>query len=663
MPGYTLVSCEGGLDNRSSPLDAPKGSLAVCYNFEKDQGPGYRKRDGWARYDGRIQGPENDAALMLNFSPAALTGTFQYAEQVRVSPPGMNAFNAIVIAFQPAFGFAPLLVLAYPTVTFTDSVDVTALPFGTTVLGLVSGATLSSITASNLLNGSTLSVQNYDLAKAVIQYAHSASVKAVPGRNESPVDATFTYQNDSYAIHDCVIFQFETGSSAPAPLEGNCIRENGTGNFMGRILQINNFATGDWTSGSASGTFVVYDFPLGQAFPAANARLDLYDATNTTLVVSQFCRFVAVSNSTLTTRALLYTTYEQFVKNYSMRQQPPITTVSPPTWTRVPLGRELPYTCVGLATTVGFGPTNGNAYSVYEYTRTGLTQALGAQSPVTKPEIGPQTATESNPSPKWTNINNIKVRDANTATYINLGTNGFTTDFLIGSNFDFSDIPPGSIILGIQFRMRWQESVTANLYVDDTVQLVGNAFPNGQSINKASQQGGQIALTDFTYGGSGDTWGAQGLTLTQLQDPSFGVQVRFRRITSAGGASIIGVDFFGITVTYATPNRSVYIRDPSATTVTDVVANVIDYQIDSGDFQTSTAVGVLTVKIGATEAAGTAAGKSRRIGKGMRFGMRPAQARTWRTAICSPTSRPRTIPSRSRPAPRSMRRRRRAGTR
>lgn len=621
----SLIACEGGLDNRAAPISAAKGTLAACYNFEKDQGPGYVKRLGHCRYDGRIQGPENDAALVIFFNIGALAGTFQYGEQVRIVAAGFASIQAIVIGFNnlSVGGLTPFLVVSYPVTDFPHQVDLTGFPPTTGVTGLVSGATLSAITSAKLMNDSSLTVLQYDYVKSFVQYAHAGAVKAVPGRNESPVDAIFTYGNNTYAIHDCVIFNFANGGGSgltTTPLEGHCLRHFATGNFMGRILAITN-TNGDWTSGGLTGSFVVYDYPLGQAFPAAADRIDLYDATNTTLLFAQVVRFgtaIASAVNAAQTRALLYSTYEQYVKDIPMTITSPIQSqFAPPTWSRVRIGRELAYSQAqsGSANGIGFGAVGANQYSIYEYSRQSLTAAAQALVPINTGEKPPVTATESNPTPHWVNINNIKVQDAVTATYNTLVNNGNVTDFLQATAFDLSGIPADSIILGIQVRCRWQGTVTAAAYVDETVSLMGNNFANGRgTTNKASRIPSALALTDYNYGSASDTWGEQ-LTVAQLQDPSFGVAIRFQRIANPVGG-VVGVDFVGMTISYAPPTRTVYIRDPGAVTVTDVLANVIDYQIDSGDFVTATAVGVLTVSIGATEAAGTPAGKARRIGKG-----------------------------------------------
>lgn len=624
----SLFACEGGLDNRSAPISAARGTLSSCYNFEKDQGPGYVKRLGWCRYDGRIQGPENDSALVLNFTVPNWNGTpFQYGEQVRLTAAGFAQLQAIVIGFSSisVSGIPPFLVLAYPVTDFPHTVDLTGFPNLTGVQGLVSGAQLTQITGAKLMNDSSLTVLQYDAIKASVQSAHAASVQACPGRNESPLDAIFTYGNKTYTIHDCVLFTFTQGNSTSQnPVEGHCLRDQTTGHFLGRILSVvSQGGTGDWRAGGFVGTFVVYDYPLGQAFPNATDRMDLYDATNTILITANVARFGSAAASVVDptlTRACLYSTYEQYVKDIPMTITSPIQSqFAPPTWARVRMTRELPFSQPQSGSTagVGFGATGSNQYSVYEYSRQGLTQQLTALTPVS---VGPNlgtTAGESNTTvPMWTTPGNILGNVGTANATIAQPPAGLvrTTDFLFATGFNFA-IPVDAVILGVQLTVAVQDTVANGTYTDFSVNLLGSQFPGGFSrTNKAYRDAGfTTVLTDRIYGSSTDLWGEQ-LTPAIINDPSFGVEIRFQRLNVAGIGAAMQTNNWRFAVTYAPRSRVVYIRDPTAVTVTDIQATVIDYQIDAGDFVTQTATGVLVVQIGATEAAGTSAGKARQIG-------------------------------------------------
>jgi hypothetical protein len=402
-----------------------------------------------------------------------------------------------------------------------------------------------------------------------------------------------------------------------------------TGLKLGTILEVN-VASGDWLGSgvTAVGTIVIYDMDINTAWPANTDRLDLYDATNTTLLQANFCRFVsnlASAADPSATRAALYSTYEQYVKDlldlplqYGPTSVPPARSTNAPTWTRVRFGRELPFQQAGASAAIGFGPLQVNGYSVYEYTRLGLTSDLNSLTPITVGPINPTTASESNTvTPQWTNVNGI-LSNATNATYATGLASQRVTEFITGVNFaGLSAIPADATILGLTFTMAVLDTVAVQTFTDFSVQLVGSGFAGGfSSTNKAAHDAGfTLALVDHVYGGANDTWGEQ-LTPQILQDPTFGVTVRFQRTATAAANPVMTTQNWRISVTYAPKTRQVYIRDPTAVTVTDVAATVVDYQIDSGDFLTTTATGVLTVVIGATEAAGTNAGKARVIGRG-----------------------------------------------
>lgn len=623
----TLIAIEAGIDTRSASISAPKGSCANMVNWEKDQGAGMARRLGWCRYDGRVQGPEIEDGVVVLYDPANLTGTFQYGEQVSVSAPGFSKIRMFFIGKAAAYGtYNPALLFAYPVQTFTDWIDIESYPTLAQYQGEVSGALLNgSAFKPTLMNDSTITVDMYNNLKSAVQNAHAASVGAVPGRNESPIDAAFGFNDQSYAVHDCVIFTFENGNSSVTPLEGNCIRETDAPNdFLGIILDIK-LTSGDWIAGNAKGSIVVYDYPLGQAFPLAAQHMDLYSADNTTMVATRFADFVShtvvdAGNS----RALLYSTYDQYVKTNSYTEygqkiiaQPPYVAVSPPTWTRPRLTRELPYTCVGTPTTnPGFGPIGTAQYSTYEYTRLGLTPDLSLLDPITTPDTFPTVALDVSGAARWTNPNNILLQDGAVSTCVAINTSGFTTAFIRGTGFDFSAIPEGSTILGVEVRMRVQSSA-ANAFKDYDLNLVSASFPNGiGSLNKARHEYAPIALTDFVYGGSADLWDEPALTDFIVRDPSFGFQARWIRAPTGGGAQTVSVDAFAIMVTYVPPSRLLYVRDPTATVAEDIVIEVVHYCVNDGSFVAQTAEGVLTVWIGDTEAEGTAAGKIRRIGTG-----------------------------------------------
>lgn len=629
----TLVALEGGLDLRSAAISAPKGTLSNCYNFEKDQGPGYVRRLGWCRYDGTISGPEIDNGVVIQYDPRGV-GTFLYAEQVQITDTGQPTVNAIVIGQDPVAGY---LLLAYPMARFTDWGDIGAYQSSTTIVGLASGATIPSIIGTpRLMNDASITVAEYDFLKRIVQAAHSAAIKPVPGRAESPVDAVFTYKDKSYAIHDCVVATFTNGSDGGVqiPLEGHILDSFGD---QATVLSITQTG-GDWGARTATGTMVLYDLSPNFA-PSTGAVFSLRNPVTGAVLVSAALEWGNTKPnfaSPNATRALLYETYEQYVKTYPFNSDygskaiaplPPIYIPSPPTWTRPRLTRELPYAMNGSG--VGFGPIGAATYSTYEYTRQGLTTNLAALSPVTTEVLFPNdVGTLPSPGGSWVNVNNIKAQDGNTATYPATTSAAALTHYLIASNFNFSDIPDASTILGVRVRVRASCTNSGDRYLDYSVNLVSSAFPTGMSAqDKGRRAPLTTSLADYTYGSTNDLWGEQ-LTTTVLKNASFGVAVRFQK--KGPLTSEVAVDCISIEVSYVPTTRRVYIRDQTVSGAPgiDIPANVVHYCLTSGDFTTQTAQGVLTVWMGDSEEAGTAAGKPRRVAAGNEIRTAPSDPAT-----------------------------------
>lgn len=635
--GVTLIEV-GGLDLRSASISAPRGTLRDCLNFEKDQGPGLVGTAGYAKYDGTVMGPGLERVVAVPYLTGSVVGAgFRYAEQLTMVLAGLPTQSVICLG-TTVVGFINYLLLAYPNATYTNWVDVTSFGNATVITGVQSGTVLTGIlNVPQIITDAAFTVQQYDQFRRAIVNAHSAAVLAVPGDPQHPIDAVFGFNNNNFAIHDCYVWAYYNGAMpAVQPLEGNWIRSQGGGRIYGRILNIPTPMSGDWPLGNASGYFVLYDQPNGTTQPVLNDFLDIYNARNTAIVRPQFCQFLGLSFAT-GTRALLYQTSDQAIATKSTNQPPvPWTSVAnttdnptaptttPRTWTRPRLTREMQY-CQKFQTRTagaGFAPVGSAAFSVYEYTRQGLTQNLAALSPITAPEKFP---TVSAIGGTWVNPNNIFLDDGVFATN---GPPG-NTAFIQGSGFDFSFLPPGSVITGISVRIKGLSSIAGTTWMKN-IQLV---IPDPNSATGwhlsvgdkgtgtfQTQTGLTLANTSFSFGGSNDLWG-EVITPAMLQDPAFGIRVR---VDHTGAGVTISLDCFTITVTYVPPTRQVYIRNATATAPADISIWILHYSIDAGSFTdiSNPAVGFLTFWGPVTgnpsqdEADSTNAGMTRVIGPG-----------------------------------------------
>lgn len=617
----TLVPLTGLVLDRAS-IDAPQGSLADCLNFEKDQLPGLVRSRGWARYDGTVMGPELQDIVVINPDLTTWNGTpFQYGEWVKIQYGAPSKILTMLCVGWRSTG-TPYLLLAYPWEGFPNWFNPTGIAPNFFTFTGQHGGFLGNITAAtHLLNDGTVAPAVYDDVKALVQVSHSAAIGAVPGKVESPVDAVFGFANNIYALHDCVAFAFTNGVSGttrPFAMQEGAVLKDATGTINYGTILSRTVTAGDFSAGApASGTVVVYDWPLGQAVPAIGTAINVYTADGLTNTGGT-AKFGATATSA-NSRALLYSTYEQYVNTTPYIDRPVFSL--PHTWSRPRIGRELAYT---QTNGLGFGPIGTNTYSSYEYTRTNLSQTLTALTPVaTGYTYGSSFLTT--PTAMWVNPNNVFADDGAYASLPFAFSPAYKPliTMQIGG-FDFSAIPQDAVIVGLTCRLNWRYSYPAGSSSPFNLQQIKLILPDGTYSNNVA--GTILPTTSFayvTFGNQNSSWGAQ-LTPATLQDPAFGLYFAVSKFASTIGPSELDVDSLSLTVYYVPASRLVYIRNAFFPTPTDILAKIIHYSVESGSFDTGDATGTLTLEIGDAEWQGTDAGKPRGIMGGEEIRTAPA---------------------------------------
>jgi hypothetical protein len=597
----TVVVFSGGLDLQSPNIAAPKGTLRDCLNFEVGTQGGYARIGGHMPYDGTVMGP--NVVDFLYFAVPALTWNsvdFLYGERVLLDITsgdfvGTQQTAANCIGWVAPFGGSDgTLILAFTPSGYSTAFHLSACAVELAE-GVTSGALVTSVGGIALRKASDglLTPQNYSSYRSNIETRHVAAIDAVPGDAVACCDAAFTYKDKNYAVHDCIAFYFKNGALGEVT-EGHVLKIAGV--VFGTVLSVT-VSAGDWSAGTASGYVVMYSDTPGTVFPADGTNITLFNAAGLVSIGTVF-QYDGVSDRSLLrskTRAVLYVSNEQAAA--SSKEATP--------WDRVRLSREIGYTQIGATGSIGFGPQGDNPFSIYEYSRLGLTDQNAQLQPVTTDYKFCNTATQQ--AAVWSNLNNIKAQDgavANTA-----ATSSYTT-WIKATNFDFSEIPVGSVITGLEVVIRRRATASATSTKDWSVQLV---LPDGTITGEKADRSTfyPTALTDATYGGTTDTWGVQ-LSRDMLNNGAFGIY--FNAIRSV--AQVVEVDDIKVRVTYVPATRLVYIRNATAAAPTDIEARVVHYTRDSGQATTADQVGVLTLWIGAAEYQGTNAGKSRRIGIG-----------------------------------------------
>ncbi len=152
----------------------------------------------------------------------------------------------------------------------------------------------------------------------------------------------------------------------------------------------------------------------------------------------------------------------------------------------------------------------------------------------------------------WSDPDNIKADDAAIAQVV-IGAAGETSSGLSASNFDFSGIPAGSTIDGIEVQVGdYLVDTVAGIPAWDVVKLVLADDSDG-SENKL----GELATWSTSpktdqAGGASDKWG-ETIDLSDVQDVDWGFFVGVRGLISA---TTFDIDFMQMKVYYtdATPN-------------------------------------------------------------------------------------------------------------
>ncbi len=232
---------DGGLDTDSPPLLVPSGYCRAAQNFEIAINGGYRRIDGYERFDGQ---PAPSKAL-YGILTADITGAYAVGDTLT----GVTSGATGVICTIPA---SPVTYFVLTKLTGTFQAN-ESLKDGATVI--------ATATASQALGGasSRLLDAQYTLAAANI---YRASIQQVPG--SGPVLGVWLYQDVVYAVRNnaggtaaaiwassaggwvAVPLYSElpfTGGTGTAPAEGTNITQGAVSAVVKRVVLSN----GDWS--------------------------------------------------------------------------------------------------------------------------------------------------------------------------------------------------------------------------------------------------------------------------------------------------------------------------------------------------------------------------------------------------------------------------------
>lgn len=156
----------------------------------------------------------------------------------------------------------------------------------------------------------------------------------------------------------------------------------------------------------------------------------------------------------------------------------------------------------------------------------------------------------------WSNVSNATgAADSVNSTSVFSAPPIGTNNYLKCTNFGFSssDIPYGSIILGIEFRIT-RTSTTPGA-VDTSVKTYKAGSISGSSDLADTGTTWPTSLTQATYGGASQLWGRSWVP-SDIFSSGFGVGVAARKIVGGVGTTTAGVDCVECRVTFTPPSAT-----------------------------------------------------------------------------------------------------------
>jgi len=152
----------------------------------------------------------------------------------------------------------------------------------------------------------------------------------------------------------------------------------------------------------------------------------------------------------------------------------------------------------------------------------------------------------------WDTKDNAKTLGGGEATCLNLGTRE-ATYLLVATNYDFSGIPAGSTIDGVEARVRAKANNTNDMEIN-LWELYDAGSRNALLIPGTDNGPGMTAsLVDYEAGSPTDDWGwSGGIELSDVQNSGFGQAIQFSDEGSGSGDDT-WVDHMPMKIHYTAP--------------------------------------------------------------------------------------------------------------
>lgn len=270
---YDTIACQGGWDLETPTLSLPPGYVRDALNFEVSQvkGGGYRRCDGYERFDGRTSPSAASFSIIqigaFQTIPSATPGAGSTIEGVT------STSQAKVVGLSLTAGrYFMAVTQATGSFTVGETIRILAGSNIGTMITQTAAPTLLEIAQFTWAAGEWL-------RNAILQVPGSGPIRGVAVLPIAGVDTVFAFRNNAGGTA-CVLHKATTSgwtavtmfnevsftAGTTAPIEGNTLTQGGVTATIKRVVH----ETGSWTGGTAAGRLIVTN-PSGGNFGAGVA--------------------------------------------------------------------------------------------------------------------------------------------------------------------------------------------------------------------------------------------------------------------------------------------------------------------------------------------------------------------------------------------------------
>jgi hypothetical protein len=582
------ISLAGGLDFSTDAVGVSAGALADCYNFEAVDYVGYKRVDGFERFDGT----QSPSALQEGSSLKTITvSTYEcvpdWPTLLLTYPDGLPSGTVLTDGFggrlirgyvvsstgpadnDEAIAGIPVVIVyqeTYPD-SIVDLLSVTARYEGSNILAINDNAVVVTPASAS----TTIAVAN--------QYYTDISANKTKFKQSRIAHALHYYKESLHAVVDFEhILVTQSDANANRLTFGNIYPGDivYSGSTKATVLDVR-LVTGSWgvsgTGTTCEAKLLVQRYSDVTSDPIFAASTEIGVERNTTGVTDIMTVVSALSTTAPSTwQAGLYRARSEMQANNVVADQG---------WQQITHPWEFEYT-EGYNANGGLQPEE----LIRKYRLESYNPEDAAT--VTTYDAGATVGTDGTASPKsgfyTSSASNLETVDASYAFVAGNTFGGMGIDCSATiTGFDFSAIPENAVITGIEAQVVGRlttDATTALPAITSTPPSLAGILLVGGDVTGENK--GSTALTfasdavenTYNFGGTYDKWGIADLGATVVRSSDFGVKVVFSRpqVSAAlANVDILAINRIVLRVSYTQPSTKYYFWNGT----NDVSADVI----------------------------------------------------------------------------------------